>query len=124
VTLDREDVEAIAARVVELQHEHRVERTGWVTAKVVAEHLGVSLDCVYAHAQAWGAARIGGGSTPRMRFRLDLVDKAVTCFAGRGPTATQTVAATGISGGGRGGSAGAEPDLPPIRGSRRGRRPR
>ncbi|HEY2536252.1 MAG TPA: hypothetical protein VGI24_04635 [Solirubrobacteraceae bacterium] len=66
---DRELVEAVARRVVELLDE-RSSQSGrkMVSAKALAVELEVSLDFVYAHADELGGIRIGGGSKPRLRF--------------------------------------------------------
>jgi hypothetical protein len=58
VTLDREDVEAVALRVVELLE----ERAAAPAADLV--------DYVYAHAEELGGVQIGSGSRPRWRFSL------------------------------------------------------
>jgi hypothetical protein len=49
----------------------------WVTAAVVAKHLGVDVSYVYQHAGELGARRLGKGPKARLRFRLDLVDSAL-----------------------------------------------
>jgi hypothetical protein len=70
MTLDDEDIERIAARVVELLQEGG--ETGgarYVDAAVVAQKLGVDRDWVYAHACELGGVRLGG---PRGRLRFDL----------------------------------------------------
>jgi hypothetical protein len=49
-----------------------------VDATTVATALGVSRDCVYAHAQQLGVRRIGGGRCGRLRFDLDYALRAWT----------------------------------------------
>jgi len=72
VTLDREDVEAVAVRVVELLEERAMPRSaGLVSARVLAARLGVSRDFVYAHAAELGVRRVGSGPRPRLLFDLD-----------------------------------------------------
>ncbi|HEY5193597.1 MAG TPA: hypothetical protein VIJ39_06960 [Solirubrobacteraceae bacterium] len=51
-----------------------------VDAATVAAALGVSRDCVYAHADELGGERIGGG--PRGRLRFDL-DRALVAWTSR-----------------------------------------
>jgi hypothetical protein len=66
---ERVFVDAIAARLAELL---RAEPTCGVLvdAATLASKLGVSRDCVYAHADELGGERIGNG--PRGRLRFDL----------------------------------------------------
>jgi len=61
-----------------------LEQTPWVAAAAVAQHLGVDISYVYEHAGELGARRLGTGPKARLRFRLDLVDSALTP-ARRGP---------------------------------------
>jgi hypothetical protein len=54
-----------------------------VDASTVADALGVSRDCVYAHAGELGGKRIGNGPRGRLRFDLDHALAAWTpCYAG------------------------------------------
>jgi hypothetical protein len=70
VTLDHEDIERVAARVVQLLHGEIPDRAvRLVDAAAVAEMLGVDRDWVYAHARDPGAIRLGG---PRGRVRFDV----------------------------------------------------
>jgi hypothetical protein len=50
----------------------------WVPASVVAEHLSCERAWVYDHAGELGGRRLGSGPRARLRFRLDLVDEALT----------------------------------------------
>jgi hypothetical protein len=54
-----------------------LEPMTWVAAAAVAQHLGVDVSYVYAHAGELGARRLGTGPKARLRFRLDLVDSAL-----------------------------------------------
>ena len=66
MTLDADDVEAIARRVAELVgHVSRL-----VDAHTVAAELQVERDWVYAHANELGAVRLGNGSKARLRFDM------------------------------------------------------
>ncbi len=64
MTLDSDDVEAIARRVAELVGQAR----GLVDAQSVAAELQVEREWVYAHARELGAVRLGGGPKARLRF--------------------------------------------------------
>lgn len=82
MTLDRDDIEAIAHRVVELLGDRSA--TGavrYVDAAQLADALGVQRDWVYAHAARLGAIRLGG---PRGRMRFDL-HHATRTLAGHDP---------------------------------------
>lgn len=73
MTLDHDDIEAIAAQVVQLLGQppplrHRVRLA---TAKEVAESLGVGRSWVYAHQERLRAIRLGSGPKSRLRFDLD-----------------------------------------------------
>jgi len=70
MTLDGEDIEAIAQRVAELLHDPvAVAPVRLVDAQTVASVLGVDREWVYAHAQQLSAIRLGG---PHGRLRFDL----------------------------------------------------
>jgi hypothetical protein len=69
MTLDSDDIEAIARRVAELVGNAR----GLVDAHSVAAELHVERDWVYAHARELGAVRLGGGPKARLRFDLTRV---------------------------------------------------
>lgn len=71
MTLDREDIDAIAARVASLViAEIRPAGGRYVDATALSKHLGVDRDWVYAHATELGALRLGGAHG-RLRFDLD-----------------------------------------------------
>ncbi len=81
MTLDHEDIEAIAERAA-----HRVvqllERPGagvfqLLEPKQLAQALNVSLDYVYAHAADLGAMRLGDGPKARLRFDLNTAQTAM-----------------------------------------------
>jgi hypothetical protein len=83
VTLDPDDVEAIARRVAEL-----VGRPSkLVDAQTVAGELRVDRDWVYAHARQLGAVRLGPGPKARMRFDLALVRERIARLAQVDPPA-------------------------------------
>jgi hypothetical protein len=70
MTLDSDDIEAIARRVLALMHDElEAAPARLVDAITLARTLGVDRSWVYAHAQALHAIRIGG---PRGRLRFDL----------------------------------------------------
>jgi hypothetical protein len=81
MTLDGEDIEAIAERAA-----HRVvqllERSGpgafqLLEPKQLASALNVSLDYVYAHAADLGVMRLGDGPKARLRFDLNTAQTAM-----------------------------------------------
>ena len=81
MTLDHEDIEAIAERAA-----HRVvqllERPGpgafqLLEPKQLAAALNVSLDYVYAHAADLGVMRLGDGPKARLRFDLRTAQTAI-----------------------------------------------
>jgi hypothetical protein len=115
--------DAIAERVVCLLDS--TPRYGLVDAATVAAALGVSRDCVYAHAGELGAQRIGSG--PRGRLRFDL-DQALSAWTSRSISkesqAPQTPAATGGMSSGRRQRLGSSPALLPIKGATTGNRQR
>jgi hypothetical protein len=63
-------VDAITERIAELLHPQPTHPR-LVDATTVAAALGVSRDCVYAHAAELGGERIGSGPRGRLRFDLD-----------------------------------------------------
>jgi hypothetical protein len=70
MTLDADDIEAIAERVAEKLRGEGLGRYG--DAQAVSARFGVSVDYVYAHATRLGAIRLGEG--PKARLRFDLAD--------------------------------------------------
>jgi hypothetical protein len=81
MTLDHEDIEAIAERAA-----HRVvqllQRPGpgpfqLLEPKQLAAALNVSLDYVYAHAADLGVMRLGDGPKARLRFDLQTAQTAM-----------------------------------------------
>lgn len=110
VTLDREDIEAVARRVVEILGDQRP--MGLVDAATMAKLLGVSRATVYAKADELGAVRVGGGKRARLRFdaaRLTMQtlagNEVGSTRAGQGRRRPRTTKAHG-----------ADQDLLPIRG--------
>jgi len=86
VYLDPDDVEAIAARVVELLDGASPRAPRLATAEEVAEALGVTRTWVYANQKRLQAVRLGTG--PRARLRFDL-KKATRAFGAEGEPTTQ-----------------------------------
>jgi hypothetical protein len=125
VTLDREDVEAVAVRVVELLEERAAEAlvapvSTLVSAKVVAARYGKSREWVYAHADELGARRVGSGSKPRPLFDLAEVDRRLSdCTAGRRSEGPGTAPVVALRRRARR-SAGSDVELLPVRGARGG----
>lgn len=75
MTLDREDVEAIAQRVADLLRP-RVA-IGLVGVEEVVVRFGVSRSYVYEHSAELGAIRLGRGPKARLRFDLEQVATAL-----------------------------------------------
>lgn len=72
MTLDADDVEAIAQRVAELI---RGDTARYLDAAGVAERFGVGRAWVYEHKHELGAVALGGGPKPRLRFDVRLVER-------------------------------------------------
>jgi hypothetical protein len=75
MTLDDDDIEAVAARVVEmLRHEDRARaERGLVDAAALARILNVDRDWVYAHAHKLAPVRLGDGPKAPLRFDVERV---------------------------------------------------
>jgi len=86
VNLDADDIEAVAARVVELLLEHTGAPGRYVDAATLARTLDVDRDWVYARARQLGAVRLGDGPKARLRFDLERV-RATLAAAGTGDQA-------------------------------------
>jgi hypothetical protein len=86
MTLDREDIAAIAQAVVELLKATDAAPAGTelLTAAQVAARYGVARSFVYEHADELGAVRLGDGRKPRVRFDPETVSTALrACSTGR-----------------------------------------
>lgn len=81
--LDPDDVEAIAARVVELLDSQPWRRRArrLATADEVAEALGVTRAWVYANQRRLEVIRLGAGPKARLRFDLELAARAFQAAA-------------------------------------------
>jgi predicted DNA-binding transcriptional regulator AlpA len=77
MTLDEEDVEAIARRVAELVAPQAPDSKRYLTAGEVAEQLGVDRTWVYDHQADLGAIRLGTSARPRLRFDSARVREAL-----------------------------------------------
>jgi hypothetical protein len=89
VTLDNEDIELIAARVVALLSEARPDEARFADAATVARELGVDRDWVYAHSRELGGVRLGG-EHGRLRFDLQAIRRQLAEPAPRqAPEATR-----------------------------------
>lgn len=81
MTLDHEDIEAIAERaahrVVQLLERPSPGANQLLDPKVLARELSVSIDYVYAHAVDLGAMRLGDGPKARLRFDLHTAQRAM-----------------------------------------------
>jgi hypothetical protein len=81
VTLDHDDIDAIAERaarrVVQLLQRPGPRAYQLLGPKDLAVALNVSLDYVYAHAADLGAMRLGDGPKARLRFDLQTAQTAM-----------------------------------------------
>lgn len=81
MTLDHEDIEAVAERaahrVVQLLERPSAGVFQLLEPKQLAQALNVSLDYVYAHAADLGAMRLGDGPKARLRFDLNTAQTAI-----------------------------------------------
>ena len=71
MTLDADDIDAVAARVVELLREQPDEPRRYVDAATLARALSVERAWVYLRARELGALRLGDGPKARLRFDLE-----------------------------------------------------
>lgn len=72
VTLDHEDIEAIAEKVAELISPGTDGKL--ITVSQLSESRGLSQDWIYANAAQLGAIRLGDGPRARLRFSLAKAD--------------------------------------------------
>lgn len=74
MTLDRDDIEALAVRVAELLEQRGARRPtgGLVDAAELARRLGTDRSWVYSHATELGAIRLGSGPKARLRFNPEV----------------------------------------------------
>jgi hypothetical protein len=68
VSLTPDSIEAVALRVVELLGAADVGPDELVDAAEIARRFHLDRSTVYAHADEWGAVRVGEGERPRLRF--------------------------------------------------------
>jgi hypothetical protein len=83
VTLDADDIDAVAARVVELLREQPNEPRRYVDAATLARALSVECEWVYLHARELGALRLGDGPKARLRFDLERARAALVAMNAR-----------------------------------------
>lgn len=74
--------DALVERVVEALRAEAInarslpEPAAWLDAREAANRLGVTREWVYEHANELGAARIGNGPRPRLRFPAELLARS------------------------------------------------
>jgi hypothetical protein len=89
-----------------------------VDASAVAAFLGVDRSYVYEHAAELGARRLGSGPRARLRFSLEDVNRAVSCFATRESWEARTPVVEPKRRRRKTGGLGSDVELLPIRGVR------
>ncbi|HUB99070.1 MAG TPA: hypothetical protein VMS11_04525 [Solirubrobacterales bacterium] len=77
IKLDPEAVEAIARRVVVLLEERGLRQRELIGAAELARRLGVDRSWVYSHAIELGAVKLGDGPRARLRFDLEIAERAL-----------------------------------------------
>jgi len=118
------DVEAIAQRVAELLHTVHEAPTSrndhqLVTAHELARMFGFTRGWVYANADPLGAARLGDGNRPRLRFDPDIVrERLASCSPNRRSPAAEASAPAAHPRRRAPCASGSTTDLLPIRGAR------
>lgn len=124
ITLNPETIDAIAERAARRTVDLLRESGGATPAPqlvdpaTLAQVLGVSRDCVYAHAAELGGERIGDGPRGRLRFNLDRALEAWTSRSeSKGSECLESPAVTTGSARRRQQHMGSSPDLLPIRGA-------
>ena len=91
MTLDRDDIEAIAQRLAELV-DPAADRSELVGVDEVARHLGVSGGWVYRNADRLGVLRVGR----RLRFDLNEVDRLLAAPPRRQPARPASALPDGV----------------------------
>jgi hypothetical protein len=92
MTLARDDIDAVARRVVELLDDEAptsARPSGLIDAATAARLLGVSRATVYARADELGAVRVGAGKRARLRFDPALILASGGTDPGEGRTQAQ-----------------------------------
>jgi hypothetical protein len=85
MTLDPDDIEAVARRVAELLRASTSPTEPLVDAAELARVLGVDRGWVYARANRLGAVRLGDGPSARLRFELRRVRELLATGAAGQP---------------------------------------
>ncbi len=95
MTLDRDDIEAIAAQVVELLgNQDAPTSPRLVDAAELARRFGMERSWVYSHAAELGAVRLGAGPNARLRFDPNLAAKALRPLGKSAPKVSRKPSAT------------------------------
>lgn len=91
MTLDEDDIEAVAARVVQMLRDRSGMPGRFVDAATLARALSVDRDWVYAHARTLGAVRLGEGPKPLLRFDVQRVREQLVARDERQPLPDEPV---------------------------------
>jgi hypothetical protein len=86
VTLDDDDIEAIAGRIADLIAQQPPQPPRLLDARELAARLGVRRSWVYAHARRLGPVRLGDGPLAPLRFDLQAARATIATPA---PSATK-----------------------------------
>lgn len=114
IKLDRQAIDAIARRVVELLERRGLQSRELVDAAELARRFGIERSWVYSHAIELGAVKLGGGPKPRLRFDPQIAARVLR-RVGDVPAADPP-ARSGKRAGQPSGSGGSDVKLLPIRG--------
>jgi len=85
MSLDADDIEAVAVRIAELLAEQLAAAAAYVDAASLAQLLGVERRWVYARATELGAIRLGDGPRAPLRFDVRRVRETLAARNGVGP---------------------------------------
>ncbi|MBW8060731.1 MAG: hypothetical protein FVQ78_10540 [Solirubrobacterales bacterium] len=113
IKLNRETVEAIARRAVELLEQRGLQQRELVDAAELARRFGIERSWVYTHAIELGAVKLGSGPKPRLRFDPQIAARVLR-RVGEEPAADPP-ARSGKRAGQPSGSEGSDVRLLPIR---------
>jgi hypothetical protein len=83
VTLSEAQLDQLADRIADRLRSAAPCGRQLVDAQTLADELGVRRETIYAHADEFGAIRLGDGPKPRLRFDLETARAAFTCYVSK-----------------------------------------